>query len=526
MHQLDVLFSSKKSMSKIITRLLVALAFIIGMTPINGQKSFKELYKEANLISSDSIYNQEASIERYQAFLAAAQQKQDSLQQIFAYLRLSNEFLQRQAYPEAIALLLDAEQLANHAKNNLWKGYINHWRGTVYTFLEDYEAAIKYFNLSLAVNYEKRDSEIVAFNLEQLGAVFSYQEEYELAHEYYEKAFPLLEKYSTKRDLAIALANYGSLLHYEKQSQAAIEVYKKAIKIYEEIGDKRKEFRTRGSLADEYYTIGDTEQALELFQICEQENLKNNWRMNLLGTYEGLSSIHKTLGDKEKALFYYEKYTLLNDTIRGVKVEREINKLEIENELKQKDLVHQKEQLNLIKKNQQTLSKWQLFTIISLVFALVILLFFVRKRRKAHKKLEQHEESIIQLTQSLLEKGRQLKSLEARDKSNGKITQQHALDFDKNVFSQSILTDNEWTSFKVRFEKLIPGYIQRLRTTHPELSDAEERLFLLLKLKLKRKEIATILGISPESVKKTRTRLRKRFCMNTPKIKTYIYFSL
>lgn len=60
----------------------------------------------------------------------------------------------------------------------------------------------------------------------------------------------------------------------------------------------------------------------------------------------------------------------------------------------------------------------------------------------------------------------------------------------------------------------MPGYIQRLRTVNYELSEAEERLFLLLKLNLKRKEIAGILGISPDSVKKTRTRLRKRLILS------------
>lgn len=52
-----------------------------------------------------------------------------------------------------------------------------------------------------------------------------------------------------------------------------------------------------------------------------------------------------------------------------------------------------------------------------------------------------------------------------------------------------------------------------MRILHGDMTEAEERLFLLLKLDLTRNEIASILGISPDSVKKTRSRLRKRLML-------------
>ncbi len=80
----------------------------------------------------------------------------------------------------------------------------------------------------------------------------------------------------------------------------------------------------------------------------------------------------------------------------------------------------------------------------------------------------------------------------------------------ESLYDQRILTEADWVAFKGYFDKAYPGYLLRLRTTYPTLSDAEERLFLFLKLNLTRKEVAAILGISPESVKKTRNRLRHR----------------
>jgi DNA-directed RNA polymerase specialized sigma24 family protein len=86
----------------------------------------------------------------------------------------------------------------------------------------------------------------------------------------------------------------------------------------------------------------------------------------------------------------------------------------------------------------------------------------------------------------------------------------HAFQLEDNLYNQRILTDADWTIFKNHFEKVYPGYLFRLRAAFDKLSEAEERLFLFIKLNLKTKESAAILGISVESVKKTRNRLRKR----------------
>lgn len=79
-----------------------------------------------------------------------------------------------------------------------------------------------------------------------------------------------------------------------------------------------------------------------------------------------------------------------------------------------------------------------------------------------------------------------------------------------NLFDRSILTSKDWTEFKAYFDKNFPGYVKRLRDAYPAITESEERLFFLLKLQLKSKEISNLLGISVNSVKKTRNRLRKK----------------
>lgn len=73
-----------------------------------------------------------------------------------------------------------------------------------------------------------------------------------------------------------------------------------------------------------------------------------------------------------------------------------------------------------------------------------------------------------------------------------------------------ILTDTDWENFKIRFKTIYPDLIINLRNTYPELTAAEQRLFLLIKLKFSTREISDILGISKESVRKARYRLKRK----------------
>lgn len=78
----------------------------------------------------------------------------------------------------------------------------------------------------------------------------------------------------------------------------------------------------------------------------------------------------------------------------------------------------------------------------------------------------------------------------------------------------AILTPDDWVEFQERVELAYPNFQQQLKERYPQLSTSEIRILLLAKIGIKSAvESATILGISQESVKKTRFRLRKKINM-------------
>ncbi len=79
-----------------------------------------------------------------------------------------------------------------------------------------------------------------------------------------------------------------------------------------------------------------------------------------------------------------------------------------------------------------------------------------------------------------------------------------------NLISNYMHGEDKWSYFKDVFENVHPDFFERITEQFPALNQNDIRLMALLKMNLSTKEIADILGISPQSANTARYRLRKR----------------
>ena len=75
--------------------------------------------------------------------------------------------------------------------------------------------------------------------------------------------------------------------------------------------------------------------------------------------------------------------------------------------------------------------------------------------------------------------------------------------------------DNNWENFARYFEEVHKDFNSNVKSKYPEVTSNELRLMALLKMNLSSKEIANILNISQEGIKKARYRLRKKLNIQT-----------
>jgi DNA-binding response OmpR family regulator/DNA-binding CsgD family transcriptional regulator len=86
----------------------------------------------------------------------------------------------------------------------------------------------------------------------------------------------------------------------------------------------------------------------------------------------------------------------------------------------------------------------------------------------------------------------------------------------KILFNQIINTvkkfadENLWDDYELKFLSVRPRFFEELRNEFPHLTPNDLRLCSLFSLNLESKEIARILNITPDSIKVTRKRLRKK----------------
>jgi DNA-binding CsgD family transcriptional regulator len=116
-------------------------------------------------------------------------------------------------------------------------------------------------------------------------------------------------------------------------------------------------------------------------------------------------------------------------------------------------------------------------------------------------------------TKSIIEKTSLIEKLESQMKN--KYMSEERQQLIEEISGQSILTEDDWLKFKSLFEKLYPDFFNQINKQVKNITQAEQRLAALTLLHLTTKQMAAVLGISPNSVIKAKQRLRQRFEFQT-----------
>jgi len=78
------------------------------------------------------------------------------------------------------------------------------------------------------------------------------------------------------------------------------------------------------------------------------------------------------------------------------------------------------------------------------------------------------------------------------------------------TIDENVKFENDWYRIKAHFEKIYPGFFDRLRKKFPVLTPNDHKLAALLRMNLSTKEISHILKITAPSTEISRIRLRKK----------------
>lgn len=140
------------------------------------------------------------------------------------------------------------------------------------------------------------------------------------------------------------------------------------------------------------------------------------------------------------------------------------------------------------------------------------------KLQEAEYKLAHKNKKLTTLTLSVMQKGEFLHEVKerldviARTASDEVRKQLARL---RQSIEQNGPANKEWEQFRLMFEEVHQNFFTELQRQYPEVTPNELRLAALLRLNFSSKAMAGLLGISEESIKKARYRLRQKLQLNT-----------
>ena len=476
-----------------------------------GQTNFREGLEATDPIQKDSIFELDDKLKIHQEFLDKAIKENDSLNQLYGYIYLYFDYISAENYDEPENYIFKAKKLAEQSGNKGWQGWVNFRTGILYVRTYNIEQAIQSYKSAIPLCRASGDSLCIGESYEQLCIMNGFQGKNKEAQAYFDLALPLLQKYGKPKNLCTAYANYGSLISMMGDPEKAIPLIEKSMEYCGMINKYDAQASCLNNLGDAYRRLEMYDKSIETYETGIKFSEKHNFGRVLIKNYKGLQVVYDEIGKYKMASEYLTKRYDLKDSLMGLKIQEKISTLEIKFENQKKELKLQKSKIQLLAAKNRINKIWMTLVFLIIVFGLIIWIYY-KKRAQLRLELNLHQAQLKQLTQTLINKNAGLKKLEDQivELSSSETALPISENMDDNLYNQTILTAEDWLVFKSSFEKSHPGFIFKLRKAYPSLSEAEERLFVLLKLNLTRHEIAAILGISPNTVKKTRNRLRKR----------------
>lgn len=398
-------------------------------------------------------------------------------------------------YTEAAQYLQESETLAKASGNIGWQGWVTYRSGILYIRLEQFEKAIENYQKSLELCKIAGDSLCVGESLEQLGALNGVLDNHEEAEEYYNQAMPLIKKYGAPKSTASLLTNYGSLLSMKGDLSSAVPILEESIDMNLHLKRYGSAAKGMNNLGSNYQNLGQYEKAIEQYEKAIKLNTEHHFSNNMIRNYLGLHIVYSQKKEYKKAMDFLMKRDQLKDSLIGQQTQLSIANLEAKYNAKNKELELEKTQSKLLS-TKVTLER-TLGTLSILLLLLGFGFWYFRSRNlHAKNQKEQAQKDLEQLSKILVDKNAAILSLNTQLSNLSNLPNQKGSEqVGENFINMTILTSEEWVTYKSKFEKLYPGFLSKLRLDYPELSDAEERLFLLIKLQLKTREIAAILGI-------------------------------
>ncbi|RTE55487.1 hypothetical protein EHW67_02675 [Arenibacter aquaticus] len=396
---------------------------------------------------------------------------------------------------------------------------LNHL-ATIEFYLENYGQSIKYNQEALDIYIAHNDRYYQAQALNDMGNTYHYMKDYPKAIELLKASLSLSREMKITDLEATALGNLGKNYMEINEFDKAIFHLNQSLEILDGGGNLNKTVEALNDLGAVYTRMEIPAKAIEYFNkaivlangILAKENLR-------IGYYNR-SMAYAQLKAYDRAFEDYQKYKQVSDSIYDIAKSKQIEELRMiyETQNKEQQIALKEKEITVLEQKAQ-ISNLQKFLMAVLLLLSLIGLYGLRQKMKRNrlerervkaelafkkKELTTHALHLAkknEVLENLKQKARVLKATEHNNKAYHQLIQTINLDQQD---------DRNWENFTQYFEAVHKDFASNAARKYPNISRTDLRMMALIRMNLSSKEIANILNISSQGVKKARQRLRKK----------------
>jgi tetratricopeptide (TPR) repeat protein len=393
--------------------------------------------------------------------------------------------------------------------------------GNTYEKLKQYTKAKEFYSKAIAGTY--LPAKMAAFA--NMGLLFLNNKDYDSATYFFNGALGEYYKndtglYINKYNIATIYLNLASVDYGKGEYEKGIKLLNKSLNIFNEVGNNSSAAKVYLKLGEGYSYLQKNDVSMQYY--LKAKSIADSLQITLVQeeVYLVFTEHYRDKGDYKKAFFNLEEYHKLHDSLVVLGYKSTIAEIEVKYAVQDKI-----NKIDVLNKEKRDLFRISIIIVtgILLISAFIILLFNHRRlrlrsakslsdaeSRLARAKTKTAEHELKRIVASLHEKSAFIEELEDEIKKLSiNEEQEHMEEKVQALRKTRILTDNDWEEYNRAFNEIYPLFCDKTRN-YNELSTGDKRQIIFLKLGLRQKEIAYLMGISPKGVKKAQQRLSKR----------------
>ncbi|MFS4491795.1 tetratricopeptide repeat protein [Maribacter sp. 2308TA10-17] len=442
--------------------------------------------------------------------------------------------------------------------------------GTVKKYLGDLEGAMDSFLKSIQVSNELGETDDYrAPSYSNIGKLHAQLGNLEESNKYYRLTEEICLKFGLDYGLAITRSNLAENMITAGDYLNALPLYKHALTFFEKSNDFPEMGEQYNFIGDAYYNLDSLNQskifyakALQIGQQIKEKKMLMNGNHNLgriairEGSYEralafltestkiakeagnnlelvkiypDFAKAHAALGQYQKAFHYSELHFAKYDFIFQKEKVEQINELEVkyQTQKKEAEIALQEVEINTLneKARADKLQKGLYAGGMASALALFGLSVFgyrqrIKKNRIAREKqeeiyrqeIEHKKKELTSQTLHLVQKNTFIQELKENLENLKSSPDKFKTEFRRIVMllKKENASDKDWEVFKTYFADVHNDFDQKLKTLYSDISEKEIRLAAFLRMNLTTKEIAATLNVLPDSILKSKYRLKKK----------------